>query len=78
MNGAQFTRDRIQNFHLQQHAIVPSITNSAIPTIFGSGFVLIIYADPHILPDRIKRQNYKDFLENNKPDFLADTLLIIL
>jgi hypothetical protein len=32
---------------------------------------------PHILPNRLTGWNYKAFLENNIPNFLADVPLII-
>jgi hypothetical protein len=35
------------------------------------------HIDSHMHPNRLIRQNYKAFLENNMPDFLADVPLII-
>jgi hypothetical protein len=46
--------------------------NFVTPT---DGFLL--FTASHVLANKLTGQNYKDFLENNIPDFLADMPLLI-
>jgi hypothetical protein len=79
---AQFTGDGIQNFQNQHlwadensHTILPSHHQHQFTNIWA-GICGDNLFGPHLLPNRLTGRNYKNFLENNMPDFLADVPLI--
>jgi hypothetical protein len=82
--GAQFPRDGIQNFH-NQHLWVCENAHAIHASHHQQCFSINIWAGncgdhlfgPHALSNRLTGRNYKAFLEDNKPHFLADVPLII-
>jgi hypothetical protein len=77
---AYFIADGIQNFHNQHlwaeenpHAIFPSYHQQLFSTNIWAGICGDNLFGTRFLPGR----NYKAYLENNMPDFLADVPLII-
>jgi hypothetical protein len=81
---AQFTGDGIQKFH-NQHLWADENPHAILPLHHQQLFSINISASicgdnlfrPHVLPNRLTGRNYKAFLENNMPGFLADMPLII-
>jgi hypothetical protein len=84
MDEAQFTGDGIQNFHNHHlwadenpHAILPSHHQQQFSISIWAGICGNNLLGAHILPNRLTGRNYKAFLENSMPDFLADVPLIV-
>jgi hypothetical protein len=84
MDEAHFARDKIKNFH-NQHMWVDENSHAILPSHHQQQFPINILADicgdnlfgPNTLPNMHTWRNYKAFLENNMPDFLAHMPLII-
>jgi hypothetical protein len=81
---AQFTRYGIQNFHNQHlwadenpHVILLSHHQQSFSIHIRPGICGDNLFGPHLLPYRLTGQNYKFFLGNNMPEYLADVPLII-
>jgi hypothetical protein len=84
MEEAQFTRDEIENFR-SQHLRADENPHGIFPSHPQQQFFFNIWTSicgnnlfgPDILPNRLPGQNYKAFLKNNMPEFLAHVSLII-
>jgi hypothetical protein len=81
---AQFIGDGIQNFHNQHpwadenpHALIPSHLQQQLSINIWASICGDNLFGPHVLANRVTGRNYKAFLKNNMPDFLADMPLII-
>jgi hypothetical protein len=59
------------------HAVLPSHHQQCFYINVWAGICADNLFGPHILANRLTGQNYKAFMENNMPDFLADMPLII-
>jgi hypothetical protein len=75
---AHFTGDGIQNFQNHQlwadenlHLVLPSHHQQRFSFNIWAGIRGGHLFGPHVFPDRLTGRNYKCFLENNMPDFLA-------
>jgi hypothetical protein len=84
MNEAHFAREKFKNFHNKHmwmdenpHAILPSHHQQRFSIYILAGICGGNLFRPNTLPNMLTWQNYKAFLENNMPDFLADMPLII-
>jgi hypothetical protein len=84
MDEAQFIRYGIENFHNKHlwadenpYAILPSHQKQCFSINIWAGICGVNLCGSHVLPNRLKGRNYKAFLVNDLPDFLAHIPLII-
>jgi hypothetical protein len=79
-----FTRNGIINFHNNHvwakenpHAVVQSRHQQQLSINVWEGIIGDVLVGPHVLPQRLKGNIYRHFLENDLPTLLEDLPLAI-